>query len=436
MQQSRNSAYRWGIMALLCVGYMIAYFDRVNLSVAVASDEFKQYFQLSDIDRGNLNSAFFWTYAALQIPAGWIVDRYGVKWPFAIGFVLWSVLSGMTAWASTLWQLFAIRFALGIGESMITPAGMRWIRLNVAENQRGLFIGIYMAAAKAGPAVGLIIAGFLLREAGWRSMFLIIGFGALIWLIPWLIFLRDDDREIEKAAVANAGGAATQVPFLQLVMSPVIIGTIVGTFCYQYFVYYNMTWLPSYFKEARGLNLDKMTVFSFASFAGMAIVATLAGFAADKLIDRGYNAVKVRKSFVIAGFLTASTQLIGAYAESQNVALFFAVFSLSGLGLMTANYWALTQTLLPGAGIGRLVGLQNCAANIPGIVAPMLTGWLKQSTGGYTAPMLAICVFLVMGIAAYVFLVREEYVPKAPAGPDSRANWKEIPNNGKSEATA
>ena len=401
-------------MALLCVGYMIAYFDRVNLSVAVASDEFKRYFQLSDIDRGNLNSAFFWTYAALQIPAGWLVDRYGVKWPFAIGFVGWSVLSGLTAWATSLWQLFAIRFALGVGESMITPAGMRWIRLNVAENQRGLFIGLYMAAAKAGPAVGTLVAGLLLGHTGWRTMFMVIGFGALLWLVPWCLFLRDDDRQLEKVAIQKSGGADAQVPFWRLVRSPVIIGTVIGTFCYQYFVYYNMTWLPSYLKEERHLDLNKMTWFTFASFACMAIVATLAGFAADKLIDRGYNAVRVRKAFVIAGFLTASTQLIGAYAESQAVSLFFAVFSLGGLGLMTANYWALTQTLLPGAAVGRIVGLQNCAANLPGIVAPMLTGWLKQTTGGYTAPMLAICVFLVMGIAAYLLLVREEYVPTMP----------------------
>ena len=166
----KRAGYRWGIMALLCLGYMIAYFDRVNLSVAIASDDFKQYFQLTDVDRGNLNSAFFWTYAALQIPAGWLVDRYGVKWPFAFGFLGWSVLSATTAWATSLWQLFAIRFALGVGESMITPAGMRWIRLNVAENQRGLFIGIYMAAAKAGPAVGTLLAGFLLGQSGWLTM--------------------------------------------------------------------------------------------------------------------------------------------------------------------------------------------------------------------------------------------------------------------------
>jgi MFS family permease len=408
---STSAGRRWIVIALLCIGYIIAYFDRVNLSVALASREFIDFFGLTDLDRGNLGSAFFWTYAALQIPAGWFVDRYGVKWPYAAGFLLWSGLSAVTAFTSTVWQLFSLRFLLGLGESMVTPAGMRWIRLNCGENQRGLVIGLYMASAKVGPAIGVIVATYLLDSTGWRNMFLIIGLGGLVWLIPWIAFVRDDDRDLERSQ-ARASGNTSNVPFRDVMKSPVIIGTVIGTFCYQYFVYYAMTWLPAYFKEARNLDLKQMGMFTFFSFTGMAIVATFAGWAADRLIERGGNPVRVRKAFIISGFLIASSELIGAYAESENAALFFAVFSLSGLGMMTANYWALTQTLLPGAAIGRIVGVQNCAANIPGIVAPLLTGWLKQVTGGYTAPMLAICFFLMVGIAAYLFLVREEYVPK------------------------
>jgi len=406
-----SKRHMWTVMALLCSGYMIAYFDRINISVAVASPDFKQFFGLTDVDRGALNSAFFWSYAVLQIPAGWLVDRYGVKWPYAGGFFVWSVLSGATAWSTKLSQLLTIRVCLGVGESMITPAGMRWIRLNVPESRRGLMIGLYMAAAKLGPGVGAFIATYLLLHSGWRNMFLILGFGGLLWLVPWVALVRDDDREREKAIVKEAG-PQSQVSLWRIMKSPIMIGTVIGTFCYQYFVYYCMTWLPSYFKEQRNLPLDQMGMFTTFSFLGMAVVATAAGYAADRLIERGGNPVRVRKTFIIAGFLTASTEIIGAYAESQSVALFFAVFSLSGLGLMTANYWALTQTLLPGAAIGRIVGVQNCAANLPGIVAPLLTGWLKQTTGSYEAPMQAIWLFLLAGIGAYVFLVREKYVPK------------------------
>ena len=150
-----------------------------------------------------------------------------------------------------------------------------------------------------------------------------------------------------------------------------------------------------------------MGSYQFFSFGGIAVMALLSRWAADKLIARGGNPVKVRKAFTLAGFVMASTQGSRGPPVPADVALFFAVFSLSGLGLATANYWALTQTLIPGGAIGRIVGIQNCAANLPGIIAPIVTGWLLQTTGSFQAPMQAVWFFLILGIAAYVFLVRE-----------------------------
>ncbi len=408
---------RWLIIGLLCMGMIIAYFDRVNLSVALAEKDparsMRAEFGLTDRDRGALNSAFFWSYAALQIPAGWVVDRFGVKYPYALGFAVWSLVSAGAALATSMRQLFLLRVLLGVGEAVVTPAGMRWIRFHCAENQRGLAVGLYMAAAKIGPALGTPLAGWLIVEFGWRRMFLILGLGGLLWLVPWMKLVRDDDRQLE-AQQSRAAGAA-RVPFARVLASPVIWGTVIGTFCYQYFVYFSMTWLPAYFVDRRQLSLADSSVYTGFSFLGMAVVATMAGWAADRLIEGGRDPVRVRKAFTIAGFLVASTELIGALSESNSVALFFAIFSLSGLGLTTANYWALTQTLIPGAAVGRIVGVQNCAANLPGIVAPLLTGWLVYSTGSYEAPMKAIWIFLLTGVAAYVFLVRARYAPQPQA---------------------
>jgi ACS family D-galactonate transporter-like MFS transporter len=407
--------FRWSIIGLLCAGMMIAYFDRVNLSVALADRQSRQplkdFLHLSDNDRGALNSAFFWSYALLQIPAGWLVDRYGVKFPFALGFLLWSLTSAGTALAGSVRQLFGLRLLLGVGESVTTPAGMRWIRFHCPESQRGLAVGLYMAAAKVGPGVGAPIAAWLIALYGWRMMFVVVGLGGLVWLAPWLKLVKDDDREIE--AAQRRASSEAQIPFARVMASPVIWGTVIGTFCYQYFVYFCMTWMPAYFVERRNLSLNSMGLYTLFSFAGMAVVATLAGWAADRLIDRGGDPVRVRKAFTIAGFLVASTELIGAVSDSSSVALFFAVFSLSGLGLTTANYWALTQTLIPGAAVGRIVGVQNCAANLPGIAAPLLTGWLLQTTGSYEAPMQAIWAFLLGGVASYLLLVRRKYAPRA-----------------------
>ena len=149
------------------------------------------------------------------------------------------------------------------------------------------------------------------------------------------------------------------------------------------------------------------------SFTGMAVVAILAGTAGDRLIARGWDPIKVRKGFTIAGLAVASTEVIGVMSGSKEIALLFAIVSLAGLGLTTANYWALTQSLMPGAAIGRITGVQNFASNMSGIIAPVVTGRLIAMTGSYEAPMQAILVILATGIAAYIFLVRPKYAPTA-----------------------
>ena len=407
---ANESVRRWSILGLLCLAFIAAYIDRQNLAAAVIDPAFKGYFNLSPTDRGLLHSAFFWSYLVLQVPSGWLVDRFGAKKVLAAGFVLWSLTSAATGLATSFTALFILRMLLGVGEAAVNPAGMRWIRFNIPEEQRGLAVGIYQASAKIGLAVGVPVALMLIAVFDWRAMFIILGIGCMLWLVPWMLLVRDDDRQIE-VAQQKASGAAP-VPFGRIMASPVIWGTILGTFAYQYFLYFTMTWMPTYFVERRNLDLKAMGLFTFVQFIGMAVVAILAGWAADRMIKKGGDPVKVRKRFAIAGLLAGSTQIIGAFAESNNVAIFFAVLSISGLGLMTANYWALTQTLIPGGAVGRIVGIQNCAAQLPGIAAPIVTGWLVQRTGSYEAPMIMIGVFLAIGIAAYVFLVKREYAPR------------------------
>lgn len=413
-----DATRRWAVIGLLSLGMIIAYASRSNLSVALVTPDFIRSFHLSDTDRGLLNSAFFWAYAALQIPAGWVVDRYGVKWPYALSFLFWCVASAGTALAGSVAQLIALRILLGMGESVVAPASYRWIRLNFAERQRGLAVSLYMTGTKIGPAIGTPLAAWLILHYDWRMMFVLIGLGGLIWLIPWMLLVKDGDR----GPVQSVGTvAAKPVSFGRVLASPVTWGTVIATFSYMYFVYFCMTWMPAYFMERRHLSLSQMGLYTFFSFGGMAVVAALAGWAADLVIGRGGNPVTVRKWFTIAGFAIACTELIGAQSSSVPVALVFSVASLSGLGLATANYWALTQTLIPASAIGRISGVQNCAASVAGIVAPIRTGWLKQKTGSYEAPMLACCVFLVVGVLSYLFMVKERYASGAVASTETES---------------
>jgi sugar phosphate permease len=237
-------------------------------------------------------------------------------------------------------------------------------------------------------------------------MFVLNGAFSVFWLVPWLFLVKDDQST---ATVANEREPATKVSWAAIFGTPVIWGTCLATFCYMYFVYFCMTWMPTYFKERFGLSLAASSWYTFMSFAGTGTIAILAGWAADRLIAGGRNAVTVRKAFTIAGFVLAFSTAFGAFSHSTAVTLFLAVFSLSGLGLATANYWALTQTLTPRSVSARVAGIQNTAANLAGIAAPWITGLLVQKTGSFNAPLVAVGFWLLVGIGCYLFLVRERY---------------------------
>ena len=402
-----NPLRKWSLVTLLGLGVIIAYVDRTNLAIALASPQFKEFFALSDTGRGLLNSVFFWSYTVLQIPAGLVVDRFGVKRPLAISFVLWCLVAAATSMAGAFWELVALRLLLGVAESTLFPAGLAWLAKNVEERQRGLAAGIFVSGSKWGPAIASPLATWLILGYGWRSMFFLLGVGGLVWVIPWMLLAEADDRGPARTQSSVAAPSMSAPTMAALFRTRAMWATVIGTFCYNYFLFFSLTWLPAYLVESRNLTLSSMSIYTMFSFAGTGVVAILSGAAADWMIRRGASPVNTRRWFTIAGLLAASTEVFGAMSASTDVAIFFAIFSMTGLGLATANYWAITQTLLPGVAPGRVAGIQNTALNLAGIVAPIITGWLKSVTGSYTAPMQTIWVVLIVGVAAYLFLARE-----------------------------
>ena len=409
---------RWWVVALLSCGMINAYFDRVCLTIALPV--MIQTLELSPTQQGVALGAFFWSYTFLQIPSGVWVDKVGVRKPYFYGNLLWGLASAATALTTGLWYLIVIRLVLGFGESVVTPSSMRYIRMHFEEEQRGTAVGLYMTGTKLGPAIGLPLAGYLIEAYNWQTMFLFMGFGGLVILIPWMAWVKKDDiaalpqskREALEKMSEQPDSKLQKVKTSEILASPVIWGVMLGTFCYMYFVYYGMTWMPRYFGERFGMSIKDMSWYGGVAFGGMAVMIWVGGFAADQFIKRGYDPISVRKAFTIVGFGFAATQTIGAYAEDTTVMLTFAVISMWGLGLATANYWALTQTLIPGGSIAMVVGIQNTAANLAGIVAPTLTGWLIDQTGSFDAPIKAVGFWLMLGAAGYIFLVRRKYAPK------------------------
>lgn len=409
---------RWPVVCLLSLGMINAYFDRVCLTIALPV--MIQTIDLSPTQQGIALGSFFGSYMLLQIPSGIWVDKVGVRKPYFYGNLLWGLASAATALTTGLWFLLVIRVILGIGESVVTPSSMRYIRMHFDERQRGTAVGLYMTGTKLGPAIGLPLAGYLIVTFNWQTMFVIMGLGGLIILIPWMLWVKDSDiaalSQAQRAAIQKASPTQDSnmqtVSTREILRSPVIWGVVLGTFCYMYFVYYGMTWMPQYFAQKFGMSIKDMSWYGGVAFGGMAVMIWIGGALADWFINRGYDPITVRKGFTILGFSFAATQTLGAYIDDTDAMLIIAVVSMWGLGLATANYWALTQTLIPGGSIAMVVGIQNTAANAAGLVSPILTGWLIDRTGSFDMPIKTIGLWLLLGILGYIFLVRREYAPK------------------------
>jgi MFS family permease len=342
---------------------------------------------------------------------GWVVDRYGVKWPYAIFFAIWCAATACTGLAGSFAALILMRLLVGGAEAVAIPASYRWIRDNFEDRSTGVAVGVFTSFNKIGNAIGAPAAAWLIVHYDWQAMFLLTGAVGFVWLIPWLFLMPNDLPN--RAAMAVNKRTASSVTWKSIFASPVVWGSLIINFCYGYFGFFCATWMPAYLVEQRGLSLEQSGVYTFMSFIGVALVAIGAGWWADRMIAGGREPIAVRKGFIVAGFLGACTVLFGAYAESASAAVFWNVVSLSTLGLATANLQALCRlALIPKVAVGRVTGVQQVATSLSGGTAASLSGWLLYVSGNYELPMFMIFVFLVLGAATTLLLMKPKWSPK------------------------
>src|SRR5581483_4220219 len=259
---------RWLIVFLLFAAMLVNYVDRGNLSIAAVP--LMREFGMSPAAMGALLSAFFWTYASLQVPAGYLVDRFGLKWTYAIAYLFWSSASAAMGLAGSFSQILALRVLLGIGESASQPASLAYIRQHFREQEQGLPTAIHVSGMTLGPAVGALLGASVLVSFGWRMLFVLTGLGALLWLVPWLLLAPGRSTAI-RARPSDVKTAPK--PWKLLVTMPTFWGITVGAFFYSYYSYFCLTWLPSYLVMERGYSFLKMGAFTAMPYIGTVVVS-------------------------------------------------------------------------------------------------------------------------------------------------------------------
>ncbi len=394
----KSATRQWILLFLLVVSIGINYIDRSNLSVAAT--DLSRDLNLSRAELGWLLGAFFWTYAIFQLAAGWAVDRYNVYLLYGFAFLLWSTATGLIGFAGSLTSLFALRLALGMSESIAYPAYSRFIACEFPTRHRGLANSAIDAGAKAGPALGTLLGGLIVAHFGWRPLFFFLGFGAMLWLLPWFALIPRSPKTSTVPAVQQAGpnfGAiAGKLDFW---------GTVLALFCGNYAWYFLLTWLPPYLEIERHFSKITMAIYGSIPFWGIALSSVVCGWSSDRLIERGWNAMRTRKTLAASGLLLTNLILPACLFSNDKIAIALMTAGCLSCGLFSSNCWAITQTLAGPAAAGKWTGMQNCLGNLAGVAAPWITGYIVQSTGNFLLAFVAVSICLITGASACLFLL-------------------------------
>jgi ACS family D-galactonate transporter-like MFS transporter len=414
-----RTTVRWRIFAVVFGVVVINLIDRTTLSIAMPT--ISKEFALSPTMQGVLLSAFFWSYAVLQVPGGWLIDRFGPRRLIAGSTVLWGVFQGLAALATGGISLLFTRVGLGAAEAPLFPAGAKLSSIWLSPLERGRGAVLMDSGAPLGAAFGGVIIAFLILTLGsWRLAFAAAGLGTmLLGLFAWF-YLRDDPAShpgvnaAELAAIRGQSLVRPSVGAPHRIVGRSMAGLLVGRMSWGMINFGLLTWGPSYLAQARGFDLKQMGYATFVIFlCGMA-GSLFAGFVADWLLSFGWRRSVVYKSMLGFSGLATMASFLALPTVSDPV---LAVTVLSGTLFFLywgSLYWSLPTVLAPPERVGLMGAIMNFAGSASGIAVPIITGVVLQVTGAYLAVLLFFAGCAALYVLATLLIV-------FPSAPDRRA---------------
>ena len=415
----RPTRSRYLIMVMLFITVVINYLDRSNLSIAAPA--LKDEFGLDTVHEGLILSAFGWTYAAMQIPGGWLVDRVSPRVLYAAALILWSAATFFMGFAGSFVILFVLRLAVGALEAPAYPINNRVVTTWFPEKERATAIGFYTSGQFVGLAFLTPVLAWLQHHYGWHMVFVSTGLLGIVWGVLWYLIYREPRQfkganAAELELIQKGGGVidldrnvkAQKAPFdwndLALVMTKrKLWGVYLGQFCLTSTLWFFLTWFPTYLVKYRGMDFIKSGFLASVPFLAAFVGVLCSGVLSDFLIRRGATVGLARKLPIILGLLI-STSMIGAnFTDSTPWVIFFLAVAFFGNGLASIT-WSLVSTLAPVRLLGLTGGVFNFVGNLSSICTPIVIGFLV-SKDSFAPAIVYVSSLALLGALSYILLV-------------------------------
>ena len=355
---------------------------------------------------GVLLSAFLWTYALGQAPAGALVDRFEPRRVLAGSMGLWSAAQAAAGLATGLPSLIVARLALGVGEAPQWPVGARVVRTWFEPKHRGAASGVFNSASTLGPAIAPPIVTGLMLSVGWRGAFIATGAAGLVVAVLWLSLYRD------RTIAPPDGPEAGPPPALRrLLAHRTLWAMALGDAGSGYLNWFYAAWLPGYLEMARHLSVPRTGWVAAVPFLFGFLGSLVGGWSCDALARAGLSPILSRKAPIVVGLVAGGAftgVAIFASADAEvlaaiSAALFFA--NVAG-----AAVWALAITVAPANATASVGAIQNFGGLVGGAVAPLATGLLVEATGSFVPALAVTAAAAIGGAMVYLFGVRRPIV--------------------------
>ncbi len=405
---------------------VINYIDRANLAIAAPS--IRTELGLNSAEMGLVLSAFFWTYAFLQLPAGWFIDKVGVRISLALAVGWWSLFTMATGVSRGVSQLVGTRLLLGVGEAAAIPSFAKVAFNWFPRRERGFACSLFDCGSRVGSALSLPLVAWLIASVGWRGSFLVTGLLGIAWTLAWWFIYRDPERyraiapDAVDALLAERGtpvkiDPAIRISWLDLFRYRSIWGIMIGMFCLNFAIYFFITWFPSYLLQVRGFSLASLGTFGMVPALLAIPGGWLGGYVSDLLFKRGWSATRARKTCLVGGMLMSSSIALSVFVESPAACVAFFALAYASLSFAGANVWVLVGEVAPTPGhVASIGGIQNFAGNLAGIIITTFTGVMLTITkGSFIVPLSVAGALCLVGAFSYLFIVGKiEPLPLLP----------------------
>ncbi|HWT35427.1 MAG TPA: MFS transporter [Paraburkholderia sp.] len=420
--------FRWHVLIWLLLGGIINYMDRASLSIAAPG--MIQDLGLTRTQIGLLGTVFAWTYAVMQLPAGWIIDRFGAKKAYAIGMIWWSVATWLTGVVGSISGLIVMRVLLAVGEAPCWPTSAKITAAWFPGKERGFATGVWDSSSKWGPALAPAVLIALMIAFGWRSLFHVTGAVGIAFAILFLFLYRNpaQSRRLsrEEFAYIEAGGggherslATSSIKWRSLFGHRSVWGMILGYFCAIWLWNLFLVFLPLYLLDRFHISLAQLGVYASIPWFGGALGEILAGWVATKLVDRGVASSMGAKRIIIVCCSLGAAVCAIALPFTQSIATTIVLMTV-GLAFIAAtigNAWALAADIAPSSMVASVSAIQNFGGYFGGAFSPVAAGFIVDRTGSYSLAF--VIGGAIAGCAAlfYWFMARQRVVEASAEQP-------------------